>query len=48
MDLLEQQNGGHADVKTILDPAMIGIRLPEQDLANLKDFSKFERVSIYL
>ena len=38
-----QDYDGQADLQTILDPNMIGLRLPQQDLDHLKDFSKYRQ-----
>ena len=41
-----QDYDGQADLQTILDPNMIGLRLPQQDLDHLKDFSKYRQFII--
>lgn len=38
---MKNEDAPETDLKTILDPGMIGLRLPETDLDHLKDFSKF-------
>ena len=39
---MKNEDAPETDLKKILDPDMIGLRLPETDLDYLKDFSKFK------
>ena len=39
--LIKNEDAPETDLKTILNPDMIGLRLPKTDLDHLKDFSKF-------
>ena len=38
---MKNEDAPETDLKTILNPDMIGLRLPKTDLDHLKDFSKF-------